>query len=68
MTSSHWMAVQVTYKRLKETLTTLGAGAATGPAAGLVDVLFARRSPRFASHTPAWTPCNSGVACSWSAL
>ena len=64
LTSTHWMALQVTYKRLKDTLTTLGAGAASGPAAGLVDVLFGRRNPRFASQMPTWTPCNSGVTCS----
>lgn len=33
----------------------------SGIAAPLVDVLFGRRSPRFASTQPSWQPLNAGL-------
>jgi hypothetical protein len=57
-------AVQVTYKRLQETLQQLsGPGtdrrADTLPGMALVDALFDRREPRFAAAVPAWKAVNA---------
>ena len=55
-------APQVTHKRLKDTLRSLAVSAGgQGPAAGLVDVLFGQREPRFHQQPPAWKPVNTGV-------
>lgn len=51
---------QVTYKRLKEAVQSLGNISQQGPAAGLVDVLFGVRPPRFVPNLPAWQPVNTG--------
>jgi hypothetical protein len=56
--------VQVTYKRLQETLQQL-SGPGTDrradllPGMTLVDALFDRREPRFAAAAPAWKPVNT---------
>ncbi|KAL4856486.1 DNA-binding protein SMUBP-2 [Chlorella vulgaris] len=56
------MANEVTYQRLKAALTSLsGEAQRSGIAAPLVDVLFGRRSPRFASTQPSWQPLNAGL-------
>jgi hypothetical protein len=57
-------AVQVTYKRLQETLQQLsGPGtdrrADTLPGMALVDALFDHREPRFAAAAPAWKAVNA---------
>jgi hypothetical protein len=56
--------VQVTYKRLQETLQQLsGPGtdrsAGTLPGMALVDALFDRSEPRFAAAAPAWKAVNA---------
>ncbi len=52
---------QVTYKRLKDAVQSLGNMSQQGPAAGLVDVLFGQRPPRFMANLPPWTPMNAGI-------
>lgn len=52
---------QVTYKRLKEAVQSLGNSSQQGPASSLVDVLFGQRPPRFMANLPPWTPINSGT-------
>ena len=55
-------AAQVTYKRLRETLQSLGkAAGGEGAAAGLVEVLFGRRAPRFQAQSPPWKAINAGA-------
>ena len=52
--------LQVTYRRLRETLEALaGAQSASSTSSTLVDVLFGRAMPRFAQSPPAWTPQNA---------
>ena len=52
----------MTYKRLKDTLRSLAvSGGGQGAAAGLVDVLFGQRAPRFQQQPPGWKPVNPGV-------
>lgn len=58
------LANEVTYKRLKEAVQSLGNMRQQGPAAGLVDVLFGQRPPRFMANLPPWTPMNSGLDAS----
>mmetsp|Transcript_21345 Transcript_21345/g.63970 ORF Transcript_21345/g.63970 Transcript_21345/m.63970 type:complete len:157 (+) Transcript_21345:1219-1689(+) len=57
--------LQVTYKRLKETLGALTAvsnvSGSDAPAAALVSVLFGTREPRFVQPGPSWTPFNNGL-------
>ncbi|KAK9915598.1 hypothetical protein WJX75_001370 [Coccomyxa subellipsoidea] len=54
------LANEVTYRRLKETLESLGGAVAqAGPAATLMDVLFGCAAPRFVGNAPAWTPVNA---------
>ncbi|PRW39069.1 DNA-binding SMUBP-2 isoform B [Chlorella sorokiniana] len=55
------MANQVTYQRLRAALTSLGGEGQRGLAAPLVDVLFGRRAPGFASTPPTWQPLNCGL-------
>ena len=55
-----WHVEQVTYKRLKDAVQSLGNMSQQGPAAGLVDVLFGQRPPRFMANLPPWTPLNTG--------
>jgi hypothetical protein len=59
--------MQVTYRRLKETLEAVGKGgwqaAGTAPSA-LLDVLFGHRPPRFAPTVPTWRPFNSRLDAS----
>ncbi|KAK9834338.1 hypothetical protein WJX81_008466 [Elliptochloris bilobata] len=51
------LANEVTYRRLRETLTALGrAATAGGPAAPLLDVLFGAAAPRFQEAPVPWTP------------
>ena len=54
---------QVTYKRLRDTLRMLAeATGRQGASAGLVEVLFGQRQPRFQQQQPqAWTPFNAGM-------
>lgn len=52
--------LQMTYKRLKDAVQSLGNASQQGPAAGLIDVLFGTRTPRFVSQAPSWVPFNSG--------
>lgn len=57
--------IQVTYRRLRETLAALGrASSAGGPAAPLLDVLFGSAAPRFQENPPLWTPRNGGLDAS----
>ncbi len=52
--------LQVTYRRLRETLEALGgAQSASSTSSTLVDVLFGRAMPRFAQNPPPWTPRNA---------
>jgi len=52
--------LQVTYRRLRETLEALGgAQSASSTSSTLVDVLFGRAMPRFAHNPPPWTPQNA---------
>jgi len=55
--------LQVTYKRLRETLYTLQkAGGGQHPGGGnLPDVLFGRAQPRFVANPPAWKPLNKSL-------
>lgn len=56
------LANTVTHNRLKAALAALGGrGGTAGVAAPLVDVLFGRWAPKFATAAPAWVPVNSGV-------
>lgn len=55
----------MTYRRLRETLETLGgAQSASSASSTLVDVLFGRALPRFAHNPPAWTPRNARLDAS----
>jgi ATP-dependent RNA/DNA helicase IGHMBP2 len=60
------LANEVTYRRLRETLQALGKGGLPGSAgpAGLLDVLFGQRVPRFAADPPKWTPFNQRLDAS----
>ena len=58
----------MTYKRLRETLQSLGkAAAGDGAAAGLVEVLFGRRAPRFQPQPPPWKALNAGASAAGAA-
>ena len=54
--------MQVTYKRLQATLQALGSNAeAPQPGAGLAELIFSVRPPRFAPQPPAWKALNTGL-------
>lgn len=56
------LANEVTYKRLKDTLTALSssaAGSSNHPGGPLVDVMFGKRGPRFVEPAPEWSPVNT---------
>lgn len=60
------LANKVTYDRLRKALQGLGYGAATGTGAcgPLIDVMFNRRPPRFATGEVPWTPVNDALDAS----
>ncbi|GAX76189.1 hypothetical protein CEUSTIGMA_g3633.t1 [Chlamydomonas eustigma] len=58
------LANEVTYKRLKETLSALASsttGSSLQPGGSLVEVMFGRKEPRFVDTPPAWQPFNHSL-------
>lgn len=67
-----WLALQVTYKRLQETLQQLsGPGTDSRadllPGYALIDVMFGSREPRFAAKAPIWKAVNGQLDASQQA-
>lgn len=69
--------LQVTYKRLQDTLSVLsapGGGSSVNserlPGLSLIDVMFGARQPQFAAATPKWKPNNTRLdesqVCDWT--
>lgn len=61
--------LQVTYKRLQETLQQLSAPSTDSssqqlPGRALIDVIFGGREPRFAAQQPAWKAVNQQLDAS----
>lgn len=53
--------MQVTYRRMKDTLIQLSKGVKTGPAADLVPVLFGEQPPAVSKKDIKFTPFNSNL-------
>lgn len=56
-----FQCLQVTYRRMKDTLIQLSKGVIKGPAADLVPVLFGERPPAVSKKDVTLTPFNSNL-------